>query len=215
MSFRVALAALFFGIGLQAQTCTSVTLNNTGAFANAASSNGTFTITGTPANCVKSASSNVPWISISFGGGTANPSTIGYSVQANTSPAQRVGTITVNGGLATFSVTQAGISCNYNISPSSATISADGGTGNPNVTTTSECSWTAASTVPWITATGGATGNGIDCSGFARLLHRWIGAIGGLILPNLSFAAAPGTAASGPCCSAHSRVPPQPGTVRP
>ncbi len=161
MTLRVALAALFFAFGLQAQTCTSVTLNNTGAFANATASNGTFTITGTPSNCAKSATSNVPWITISFGGGTANPSTVGYSVQANASPNQRIGTITVNGGLATFSVTQSGIACTYNISPASATITADGGTGTANVTTTSECAWTPTSSASWITITGGATtGNG-------------------------------------------------------
>jgi uncharacterized protein (TIGR03437 family) len=160
MSFRVALAALFLGIGLQAQTCTSVSLNNTGAFANAAASNGTFTITGTPSNCSKTASSNTSWISISFGGGTANPSTIGYSVQANPSPTQRVGTITINGGLATFSVTQAGFACSYSVTPASATITADGGTGTANVATTAECSWTPTTTASWITITGGATGNG-------------------------------------------------------
>ena len=105
MSLRVVVAALFLGLGAWGQTCNTVTLNNTGAFAAATATNGTFTITGNPSNCAKSAASNVPWITISFGGGTANPSTIGYSVQANTSPNQRVGTITVNSGLATFTVT--------------------------------------------------------------------------------------------------------------
>ncbi len=163
MSFRGALLALFLCLlagTAQAQNCTTVTLNNTGAFANATATNGTFTITGNPANCAKSAASNVSWITISFGGGTANPSTIGYSVQANTSPNQRVGTITVNNGLATFSVTQAGIACSFSISPATASITADGGSGTANVTTSAECPWTASVNVPWISVSGGATGNG-------------------------------------------------------
>ena len=160
MSFRGALIALFLCLPAFAQTCSTVTLNNTGAFASAGASNGTFTITGTPANCAKSAGSNAPWITISFGGGTANPSTIGYSVQANTSPNQRVGTISVNSGLAAFSVTQSGISCSYSVSPASATFTADGGAGTATVTTTAECPWTAASTVPWVSVSGSGLGNG-------------------------------------------------------
>ena len=160
MSFRGALIALFLCLPAFAQTCTTVTLNNTGAFASAGASNGTFTITGTPANCVKSAGSNATWITISFGGGAANPSTIGYSVQANTSPNQRIGTLSVNGGLAAFSVTQSGISCAYSVSPASATFTADGGAGTATVTTTAECPWTAASTVPWVSVSGSGLGNG-------------------------------------------------------
>ncbi|MBI2689919.1 MAG: hypothetical protein HYX27_26740 [Acidobacteria bacterium] len=161
MGLRSVLATLFLCLGAQAQTCTSVSLNNTGAFAAAGSSNGTFTISGNPTNCNKFASSNVSWITISFGGGTANPSTVGYTVQANPSPAQRAGTITVNGGLATFSVTQAGISCSFSASPGSASFGADGGTGSANITTTSECSWTPVPSASWITiVSGGGTGSG-------------------------------------------------------
>ncbi|MBL8240298.1 MAG: hypothetical protein JNM66_22955 [Bryobacterales bacterium] len=160
MSLRVVVAGLFLGLGAWGQTCSSVTLNNTGAFAAATASNGTFTITGNPTNCAKSAASNVPWITISFGGGTANPSTIGYSVQANPSPNQRVGTITVNSGLATFTVTQSGIACSYSVTPATATVGADGGPGTATVTTTAECPWTATSNVTWITVSGTGQGNG-------------------------------------------------------
>lgn len=160
MKFHGALIALLLGLPALAQNCTTVTLNNTGAFANAAASNGTFTISGNPSNCVKSAGSNAPWITISFGGGTANPSTIGYSVQANTSPSQRIGTISINGGLATFSVTQSGIACSYSITPATTTINAGGGTGTATVATSAECPWTAATTVPWISVSGAGQGNG-------------------------------------------------------
>lgn len=165
MSFRGAILALLLcltAIGtVSAQTCTSVTLNTTGAFASSGSSNGTFTITGDPTNCNKTAVSNDAWISISFGGGTANPSTIGYTVQANASPNQRVGTITVNGGLGTFSVTQSGITCSYSVSPSASTVGAEGGAATATVTTSSACMWTPVSSVGWITITGGAgPGNG-------------------------------------------------------
>lgn len=101
MSLRGALIGVFLcfaarGVA-QGQACTSVTLSSSAAFAASGSSNGTFTITGNPTNCAKSAVSSASWITISFGGGTANPSTIGYTVTANASPNQRIGTINVNG----------------------------------------------------------------------------------------------------------------------
>jgi C1A family cysteine protease len=50
--------------------------------------------------------------------------------------------------------------CKYSISPMSESFSASGGTGSVNVTTQSECSWTATSNVPWIIVTSGSSGMG-------------------------------------------------------
>lgn len=142
------------------QACTSITLNNSGAFAAANGGNGTFNATGNPSNCLKSASSTVEWITISFGGGTANPSTFGYTVIANNSTQQRVGVIQVNGGLGSFTVTQSGITCNYSLSPSNATVVSTGGSNTFSVTTTNACSWTAVSNASWIQVSGAGTGDG-------------------------------------------------------
>ncbi len=130
--------------------CTSVALNNSAAFAAVGGGNGTFNATGTPASCNKTVASNADWILISFGGGTANPSTIGYSVQPNSSVQQRVGTISVNGGLATFTVTQAGITCTNSLTPNNATVANTGGSGSIAMTTQSGCSWTATANESWI-----------------------------------------------------------------
>ncbi len=130
--------------------CSSVALNNNGAFAAVGGGNGTFNATGTPSTCNKTVASNAEWISISFGGGTANPSTIGYNVQANTTVQQRVGTISVNGGLATFTVTQPGITCTNSLSPNSASVANTGGSGSTAMTTQNGCSWTAVANDSWI-----------------------------------------------------------------
>ncbi|MBL0158070.1 MAG: hypothetical protein IPP47_13350 [Bryobacterales bacterium] len=50
--------------------------------------------------------------------------------------------------------------CDYSISPSTQAVAAAGATGSVSVTTTSGCTWTAVSAVPWITVTSGATGTG-------------------------------------------------------
>lgn len=163
--FRFACLLLAFGLfsGLQAQAqtaCTAITLSSTGAFAPVAGGNGTFNASGTPSNCNKSAASTVDWITISFGGGTANPSTIGYTVQPNPSATQRVGTINVNGGLGTFTVTQPGITCTFSFSPSSASLANTAVTGQTTVNTQSGCNWSASVSQPWISITAGVSGTG-------------------------------------------------------
>ena len=50
--------------------------------------------------------------------------------------------------------------CAFTISPSSQVFDPAGGTGTVLVTTTSECSWSAAADDPWITLTSGAAGTG-------------------------------------------------------
>ena len=89
--------------------------------------------------------------------GSGNGS-VGFSVSANTSPSQRIGTLTVAGQ--TFTVTQAGAGCTFAISSTSSSVVAAGGTGSTNVTAGVGCPWSAASHDSWITVTGGVSGSG-------------------------------------------------------
>ena len=50
--------------------------------------------------------------------------------------------------------------CTFTLTPTAAGFDFDGGNGTVGVATTSGCSWTAVSNAPWITVTGGASGNG-------------------------------------------------------
>ena len=50
--------------------------------------------------------------------------------------------------------------CTYSLSPTSESFSASGGTGSVDVTTQSECDWTATSNASWITITSGSSGTG-------------------------------------------------------
>ena len=54
----------------------------------------------------------------------------------------------------------AGPACGYSISPVTESYPASGGAGTIGVTTTSACSWTAVSSMPWITVTSGLSGSG-------------------------------------------------------
>jgi len=56
-----------------------------------------------------------------------------------------------------------GSACNYQLSPTSQSFSASGGTGSMNVTADSGCAWTAVTSNSWIAITAGSSGssNGI------------------------------------------------------
>ena len=78
----------------------------------------------------------------------------------NTSSSSRTGTISVSGASAPFTVTQSALSCNYSISPTSATIGAGGGSAVTNISAPSGCAWTASSNASWISITSGSSGSG-------------------------------------------------------
>ena len=89
--------------------------------------------------------------------------TVTYTVQANSSPTGRSGTITINGQ--TFTVTQgAATSCIYAVFPTVRPFTEAGGTnGRFTVITQNGCAWSATTNTPWITITEGAgttTGTG-------------------------------------------------------
>jgi hypothetical protein len=60
----------------------------------------------------------------------------------------------------TFTVNQAAAACSYTVSPTSATVAATAGSYTLQVTTTSGCTWTAASNSSFLSITAGATGSG-------------------------------------------------------
>ncbi len=110
----------------------------------------------TPIGCTFTVVSNVAWITVSQGGGSAGMNvqpllsyvyTVRYTVAPNTSGADRTGTLTVAGQAVT--VTQS--SCTYSVSPTSESFDPGGGTGSIEVTTQMGCTFSAASNVSWIT----------------------------------------------------------------
>jgi hypothetical protein len=106
--------------------------------------------------CPWAATSNVPWLSV--GGATAVGSASRWiTVAQNTGTASRTGTVTIAGR--TFTVTQGPAGCSYAISPTSRSSPAAGEMVSVGVTTGNACTWTATSSVPWLSV-GGATAVG-------------------------------------------------------
>jgi hypothetical protein len=87
------------------------------------------------------------------------PATVRYTVLANTDAAAREKTLTV--ATHAYTIRQQGReACAYSISPEEQRLSDEGGTATVQVTTGASCSWSAKSTVPWLTVSAGASGRG-------------------------------------------------------
>ena len=146
----LAFIALLAVSPLGAQCSFSLT-PNTASFA-AAGGNGLVTIAASTSNCTRTATSNAPWITISFGSPGTGNGTVGYTVIPNTSVLARTGTLNVAGQ--TLTITEAGATCSFLLNPASAIADTGGSSGTFAVSTS--CSWTATTTSTWLTVTSGS-----------------------------------------------------------
>lgn len=144
-------------------------------------------ITSAPA-CAWTASSAVPWITITSGASGTGNGSVSFNVAANVGQS-RTGSLTVANQ--PFLVTQAGLTpsqCAYAISPASQTIGATGGVGSPiTVTVASGCAWTASSAVPWITLLSGNTGSGNGVVTFTAAVNTGPERVGTLSVAGQTF----------------------------
>ena len=117
----------------------------------------------TLSSCAWTASTNAPWVTIDSGRAGTGSGTLHLVIPANAA-APRSTTVTIAGN--PFTLTQEG-GCTATIKPRSYVA----GRGPDDiliaVTSDAACSWTAASTVSWVTVAEGATGTG---NGSVRLL---------------------------------------------
>src|SRR5262249_20853405 len=89
-----------------------------------------------------------PWLTISSSG-TGGNADVNFVAQPNTSPTLRISTLTIAG--LTYTVTQAGAPCSYQLGSTNVTVASNGATGSFTFTaTTGGCSPTPASYANWI-----------------------------------------------------------------
>jgi hypothetical protein len=133
----------------------AVTLQPTATSVTAAGGVRTATVN---AGCAWTASSGVPWITLTTPASGSGNGNVGFNVAANTSSAGRVGSVTV--GSATVTVSQAGSPCAVSINPTSQSVTATGGNVNVAVSTAAGCPWGVTSHAVFITIAAGASGSG-------------------------------------------------------
>jgi len=113
---------------------------------------GTVQVTAASSNCTWNATSNAAWITVAPGSGSGSGS-VRYTVRANSGPA-RTGTLTVAG--TTVTITQASTpsapACEVSAAPNAEAFGGNGGEATVRVTASaSNCTWSAASNVGWVT----------------------------------------------------------------
>jgi hypothetical protein len=155
-SATLTIGGRLFSITQAAPACaaqlstTSVTLTSAVAFR-------TVQVT-TGSTCPWTATSSVPWVTITSGSSGTGLGSVSYSVAANTGSASRTGTLTIANEPVT--IAQAGVACTVDLTPTSITLGAAGADSSVGVSSAAGCPWSAASNVPWLTVTSGGSGNG-------------------------------------------------------
>jgi hypothetical protein len=112
----------------------------------------------TQPECDWTASTAATWISQLAPTSGQGPRRITFQIGVNPEPVARQADIVV--GEARFTVRQNAAACGFTINPTSAALPVAGGGGTVEVTGLSGCVWTTVAHEPWITAVGGANGNG-------------------------------------------------------
>ena len=140
-------------------TCT-VALNPAGLTHESGGGSASIAVT-TAEGCGWTGTTTDSWIGINNGSGSG-PGTLTYTVASNASSDTRTGTISVS--TERYTVTQKGraaTACTYDVSPSSADFTKDGGPGAFTVSAPEGCAWTATSSASWVVlATTSGQGSG-------------------------------------------------------
>ena len=116
----------------------------------------TIQVSASSAQCTWTATSSLPWVTITAGSSGRGPGAVTFKVAPSDGP-PRTGTVSIAG--LTVNVVQS-VGCDYRIDPTAYAAPALGGGTDVNVQTGAGCTWSATSTVDWITLAAGATGSG-------------------------------------------------------
>ena len=114
----------------------------------------------TLAGCSWSVGNNSSWIQITSGGSGIGSGTVNYSLLSNPSLSARTGDLVVGGQ--TFQITQAGLTCQFAISPFDRTHGVGLESGSISVTTSNVCTWMTVNSNTWITINSGASGAAME-----------------------------------------------------
>ena len=110
---------------------------------------GSVTVT-TGATCAWTAVSDKGWMSITGGASVTGPGVVSVSLTSHTGVEARTGTLTIAGQSVGVTQHALSIACTYEIAPTSASYSKDGGSGSFSVTAAAGCRWTVSTGDGWI-----------------------------------------------------------------
>lgn len=160
-----ALVATGCGSSSQTETITAPSTNRCALQASAdtpsfpaAGGSGSVRIT-TTRDCQWTAKSDSAWVTIAAPSQGQGEGSIKFSVGSNTDPASRTAGLTINDQR--LDISQGGKPCEFTVSSNHESIDGAGGNLTVDVRASStSCSWTASSTVSWISIVSGRDGRG-------------------------------------------------------
>src|SRR5262245_14230198 len=123
----------------------------------------TSVVTGT--QCSWTATSTVPWITITNGESHTGMGSVSFQVTANPTSSVRAGTLVVAGQ--TISISQQASSCVVTVTPTTFMIDPPSTVRTLSVTSGTQCSWSATTTAQWITITNPGSGSGTSAVTFS------------------------------------------------
>lgn len=126
---------------------------------------GSLSVTPSDQSCTWSVTNVPSFMSITFGSSGTGNGTVGYRIAPNTSTNPRSGTFLVGG--VPVSVTQAGGTCTYSVSPLEIDVPNSAATGTITVTAGTGCPWQATSDSSWLTISGAGLGAGSGSFNFS------------------------------------------------
>jgi uncharacterized repeat protein (TIGR01451 family) len=113
----------------------------------------------TASDCAWQAVSNSPFLTLGATTSGSGNGTVSFTLSENATSAARTGTLTVAGQ--TVTITQAGVPCNFVITPDRTSFTSAGGTGMIEITAPAGCAWQAVTDNPTlISITGSRSGSG-------------------------------------------------------
>ena len=154
----IQVASQTFTLSQNPATC-NFTLTPTSRSHSSAGETGVITNTG-PNGCAWTASNTNSWINIISATSGTGPAVVLYSIETNSAPVSRSGVLVI--GNRNFTVNQAAAPCAFTLAPTNGVHGAGAETGQVNVTTTANCSWSVSDTNDWIDIlVGSGTGSGV------------------------------------------------------
>jgi len=102
--------------------------------------------------------SQAPWLTITKGASGVGSGTVTYTTAANSTSNSRMGLVMIAG--LPYTVTQAGVGCNYGVGVATVGQENSGFTLSFPVTANNGCAWTASSNSTWLTLVSGSPGSG-------------------------------------------------------
>jgi hypothetical protein len=111
----------------------------------------------TAAGCAWTTQSAASWATVGAGGSGAG--SVNVSVASN-SGSSRSTVVTIAGIAVTVSEAAATVTCSYDVTPTSVSFPATGGTATVSVSTPPGCTWSASSGVSWLSVSGSGNGPG-------------------------------------------------------